>query len=407
MKIDIYEDGISYVTDEVSTVPTERANLNEENRIKFVTDLAAVSRGAYESRNPKKRYESLLREAAPTHQEIIDSLDKQQCPECSSVKIMSSIRGGDGALSLLCDDCGYVETGESYAEKRMINERWAYKYKLSPSRPLEFLPVVLGYNYDICGPGFINIVREDNTPLNENEGVFQLSITEFSNLLGRYSYLKDGLIYTNMRAVINAGIPYEDIPYNTPSLLKSFKALRAKIPMFVWGQVPNTHTAISKEAQSDRVSDSTDYWLPNDFIYKIKKHIREYTSDNQQNNINRYIEELYSIITIAESDIGNGNPRDDIIKYLLDINQASVTHIFKLLGYRKEIYSRAIYYFKYKECVMTGWATDPNVWDHLFLERNAEKEIHRNWTQKETEEFVNAIKEVVTKSSPRIRKIDS
>jgi len=38
MTIDVYNDNISFVTDEVSTIPTNCANLNEENRIKFVTD---------------------------------------------------------------------------------------------------------------------------------------------------------------------------------------------------------------------------------------------------------------------------------------------------------------------------------------------------------------------------------
>ena len=65
MKIDIYDDGISYVTDEVSTVSANGANVNEENRIKFVTDLAAISRGNYESKNPEVRYKKLLKEAAP------------------------------------------------------------------------------------------------------------------------------------------------------------------------------------------------------------------------------------------------------------------------------------------------------------------------------------------------------
>jgi len=63
MTIEIFDKG--YVTDEVSTIPTHLANANEENRVKFVTDCAAISRGKAESNNPRKRFEHLLKEAAP------------------------------------------------------------------------------------------------------------------------------------------------------------------------------------------------------------------------------------------------------------------------------------------------------------------------------------------------------
>ena len=348
MHIDIYKDRISYVTDEVSSIPTDMSNLNEENRIKFVTDLASVSRGKHESANPAKRYKALLKEAAPTHDEIVRS-------------------------------------------KEDVN----YKAKLSPSRPLEFLPVVLGYNYLECDTGFINIVDVNGGTLDKDNIILQLGITEFNNTLGRYSYMSNGNIYTNMRAVINAGIPYEDIPYNAPSDLKKFKVLRAMIPMFVWAQVPNTHTAISKEAQSDRVSENNKYWLPHDLVERITKYIEDVKDDTTKYTVNTNIGELYSIIAISESDLGDGNPREAIVSYLLNISQVSVQHILKLLGYKKEIYSRAMYYFKYKEVVMTGWNIDPNVWEHLFVERNNIKEVHKNWTQHETEQFVGAIKEIV------------
>ena len=68
MVVDLYL-GSPYngrVSDELSSVKVSEANNNEYNRIKFVTDLASVSRGKDESKNPEKRYNSLLREAAPT-----------------------------------------------------------------------------------------------------------------------------------------------------------------------------------------------------------------------------------------------------------------------------------------------------------------------------------------------------
>jgi len=348
MYIDIYKDNISYVTDEVSSVPINEANLNEENRIKFVTDLAAISRGKHGSANPAKRYKALLKEAAPMHKEVIKSQED-------------------------------------------VN----YKAKLSPSRPLEFIGVVLGYNYLECDPGYINIIDIHGDKLSKDNTILQLTIDEFNNTLGKYSYMANGAIYTNMRAVINTGITYDSIPYNSPDDLKEFKALRAMVPMFVWAQVPNTHTAISKEAQSDRVSENNKYWLPHDLTERITKYVEGYIRDLTKTTINTNIEELYSIIAISESDIGNGEPREAIVSYLLNISQVSVQHIFKLLGYKKEVYSRAMFYFKYKEFVITGWNIDPDVWEHLFIERNNIKEVHKNWTQHETEQFVGSIKEII------------
>ena len=60
-----------YITDEVSSIPTELANLCQETREKFVTDLAAVSRGKDESKNPSVRFKALLKEAAPNSKDDI------------------------------------------------------------------------------------------------------------------------------------------------------------------------------------------------------------------------------------------------------------------------------------------------------------------------------------------------
>ena len=56
---------LGYVDSDPSSVLAWEANVSEENRIKFVTDLAAISRGKSEANNPEKRYQHLLQEAAP------------------------------------------------------------------------------------------------------------------------------------------------------------------------------------------------------------------------------------------------------------------------------------------------------------------------------------------------------
>ena len=49
----------------VELIDSSKANLNEEERINFITSIAAISRGKDFSKNPKKRFEHLLKEGAP------------------------------------------------------------------------------------------------------------------------------------------------------------------------------------------------------------------------------------------------------------------------------------------------------------------------------------------------------
>lgn len=363
MRIDIFGDNISYVTDEVSVIKVEESNLNEENRIKFVTDLAAVSRGKDSSKNPEARYKSLLKEAAPVDHVIYNHLNHD--------------------LELIG----------------------------SPSRPLEFLGVVLKYKFD---SHFITLYTIDDQIINDDNGAIIFTFSVFNNLLGRHSYMDGGLLYTNMRALINSGIPYESIPYNVPEELKDFKAIKANIPMFIWSQVPNTHTAISKEAQSDRVAENTNYWLPED----LRQKVYDYWMKNDYSNKDDTSKDLlnkegtilssygsYSSLVFAKLTIEILAAKDKTqIPYLfingrletnLSPTQYDVQMYFKELGYHREIWSRAMYYFKYKEVVMTGWNNDPKVWEHLFIERSVRPEINKNWTQAETKIFVEKIKEII------------
>ncbi len=318
MKLDIYGDKISYVTDEVSSVKIEESNLNEENRIKFVTDLAAVSRGKDHSKNPPARYKSLLKEAAPQF-----------------------------------DGNGYVKSSKS------------------PSRPLEFIPVVLGVMFN---NNTVNIYD-----LNTKEVIDMFNFEHFSNNLSKFGYLQNDKLYTNMRACINAGIKYDKIPYNSVKDLKDFKAIKAMIPMFVWAQVPNTHIMLSKEAQSDRVAENNNYWLPLDFRIRVYEHVNNNGDESE----------------ICNNLLSFNNKEDMVNSLLKDYSQLDTQNLFKDLGYPREIYSRAMYYFKYKEVVFTGWYNDPKTWKHLFIERNAMPELYENWTQEQTKQFVNCIRSII------------
>lgn len=411
-----------YVTDEVSSVPTELANLTQETREKFVTDLAAVSRGKDESKNPSARFKALLKEAAPNSKEDI-------------------VDGFEGC----------------------------------PSRPLEFAGVIVEFMEltDHNNESYWTIVDATERDKNYDPDYdmhlanVRLSKTDFYNKIVRFSYVEDChwnpsglLVYTNIRTLLNAGVKYEDIPFihtityyqygrnkddlyiviggektsvydisidysvmehdsrkplvfKVKDLLKSgytecdlindfkgghcyvdnryskFKALKLKIPIMCWAQWPMTHTQLSKESQSDRVSEGVGYWLPEDLV----KRIREFKLTDDMTYSDKYVYDSFKELKFVTKD---HILVEEFLTNMLEYWSQNMTQsILKMLGYKREIWSRAPYYFKYKECVVTGWYNDPTTWEHSFLERSVEPESWKNWTQKETKEVLQAVKEII------------
>lgn len=412
-----------YVMDEVSRVPTALANLSQEFREKFVTDLAAVSRGGGYSKNPAARFKALLKEAAPNSKDEI------------------------------------VE-----------------EYEGSPSRPLEFLPVIVEFKQlRDSKSAELYWVMVDDWELDENyEPDFDLHLAgpkfsqvEFFNKVLRFSYStsvewddEGVLVYTNARTLINAGFKYEEIPcigkityrqygnskddlhivlggrkvsvydipvdyevlekikdkpllFNVKDLLNSgydvidicsdyvfnhcyvdnrysnFKAIKLKVPMFIWAQWPMTHTRLSKESQSDRVAEGSGYWLPEDLV----KRIREFKPSDVMSDREKYVYDSFRELQFA---IEDKTLVEDFLSNMLEHWSQNLTQdIFKMLGYKREIFSRAPYYFKYKECVVTGWYNDTTTWQHSFLERSVEPESWKNWTQKETKEVLEVVKKII------------
>lgn len=330
----VYEvgNGLATVSDTPSSVNVNLANLNEENRIKFVTDLAAVSRGKQESTNPASRYKHLLTEAALG----------------------------------------------------------------TASRPLEFLRVIMKYRIE----GFNGDLEITLLDVKEHPVAVVDSDTWF-NKIARYSYIEhnhsgnhsvSGYLYTNMRALINAGIPYSSIPYNDKSdfIGKDNKplafAVRVSAPMFVFNHIV-THTALSKEARSERVTtNSTEkIWLPNDLSAKLLSYVNTIEEDNP---LVTHIGNLVKRINTTNRDLELENYGEYMLNHM---SQVEVHSMLRLLGYRAEIYQRAMLELRYKEWVMVGWANDSNCWEHLFLERSAREDIYKNWTQNETKAVVKAI----------------
>lgn len=408
-----------YITDEVSSIPTELANLCQETREKFVTDLAAVSRGKDESKNPSVRFKALLKEAAPNSKDDITD-------------------GFQGCASRPMEFCPIVCGFEEFTDE--FGDRSFYLYDLK-------------YHDEIDNMDYSN--------------VFKIKEHDYFNKILRYSYFdsKSNILYTNLRTLINAGVEYEKIPFIEFLLYKqygtnkddlfivvggektsiydisidcetlnkkgelftlftsrdlldsgityeeiikdfkeghcfveppytSFKAIKLKVPMFVWSQWPMTHTSLSKESQSDRVAEGVGYWLPEGIINKINE-----TSEEEIDKID-YSQEFIDLQAITSSSDTPAAAKIEFIinSFLNGYPQECVQQILKAAGYKREIWSRAPYYFKYKECVVTGWYNDPTTWKHSFLERSVEPDSWKNWTQKETKEVLQAVKEVIERS---------
>jgi len=274
------------------------SNANEDARIHWTTELAAISRGKDKSANPPKRYKALMTEA---------------------------------------------ESGR-------------------PSRPFEFMPVTMSFN------------QAEDLGIEEHEKAIKLA--KFS-----HADPKSEMLYTNMRALIEAGAEYEKIPYSDDNQV--FAAFRIKAPMFVWAQIV-THTQLSTESQSDRVSEEADYWLPDDLDERL---------DLENNPITRRdIIRKYSMDYVNPP---NGMCAENFVDWMINhAPQSKVQDFLKELGYPREIYSRAPYYFKMKEFVITGLINDDDAWPHFLRERNAYMDDGgpKNWTQPETQEFSFAIR---------------
>ena len=365
MKINIGHKG--YVTDEVSTVDIKDFNSNLENRIKSVTDIAAISRGKLGSNNPSLRFKHLLKEAAYNY----------------SVYVLN--------------ECSHDVLPE--VDERLVN---------TAGRPLEFCPVVLTItNLDPYKQVYTLTSFNGEVIIDEIEDVdlFQLL---------RFSYVDENRnIYTNYRALYNFLVGYfkkygisenpEDIiPFLTyEHEAKKYRVLRVKAPMFVWAQFM-THTQLSKISQSDRVAEQEDYWLPEDIFdrilnYNVSDRDNKSIPTREDMNILEIKNHLINFNnTIKDKDERYEAQYDYLSKiFIYVLVQNEIQDLLKKLGYKREIYSRAPYYFKYKEFVIGGWMNDPHTWGHLLLERDGYSEIRKSWTQKETKEFSIAIREIL------------
>ena len=268
------------------------------------------------------------------------------------------------------------------------------------SRPFEFIPVIFKIlpvvdGYSLCDVELLQTAQRGTSGRIELQVVAteQFAVVEeevYENMIQPFTYKKDGVLYSNFRALINAGIPEEDIPLMNESvsgLYEDYRVIEAYAPMFVWAQF-RTHGRMSMLSQSDRLVERNEYWLPTDFRDKVYSYVDKQTDDEMNPVAIKITNSTFFHISKA---ILESPSHDGVVDVLLKgtnafkLSQQELLEFFKVLGYKREIYQRALYYFKLKKFIIGGWKTDPNTWIHLALERTA------GWTQGTSKDFAGMI----------------
>ena len=255
-------------------------------------------------------------------------------------------------------------------------------------RPLEYYPVIFEV---VFYSHMVNVIPYGI--LDDRYKIKNMDTLDFINKISRYSYLSRlgndrYLLCTNYRTMLNAGWKVEEIPPLPEGWYKDgFKIVKIRCPFFIWAQLM-THTRLSKISQSDRVSGSDEYWLPDDVFERIDKRHNEI--EKLEDNTKAYNRVIFHV---------EKNNFDSLVDALVNkVSQSDAQEFFKELGYPREIWSRAPYYFKMKTFIMGGWTHDPAVWKNLFLERGVyPDEWSKTWVQKETKELCKKIEKIVMK----------
>lgn len=310
------------------SLEAKSSNRDRWNRIKFVTDCSAISRNKDESNNPKERYNSLKVEAALSR-------------------------------------CG---------------------------RPLELCGVIVNFYHKVGKDGRLYVILDLSTDTESKE--ITMDYHKFANSIGKFGFIErvdNGMyqIKTNLRAMVNAGIDEKEVPFNRS--LDGFRVFKLEIPMFVFNQLI-THTMISKESRSERVTtlDDSKYWIPEDFVEKLMSYEVEFKKvaarlEGDDELASRTISAMRALRTQYE----DSKDYPSFIKIMLMQPADAMSMVFKVLGYKKEIYQRSMLELRYKKVIMGAWEHDLT-WKNLLLERGGTT-VWKNWVQPETKKVAEVL----------------
>lgn len=304
------------------------ANKDRWCRVGFVSTCSAISRGKEESNNPKARFDALKKEAA-------------------------------------------------------LN---------TASRPLELCGVIVNFYHKVGKDGRLYVILDLSTDTESKE--ITMDYHKFANSIGKFGFIErvdNGMyqIKTNLRAMINAGIDEKEVPFNRS--LDGFRVFKLEIPMFVFNQLI-THTMISKESRSERVTtlDDSKYWIPEDFVEKLMSYEVEFKKvavrlEGDDELASRTISAMRALRTQYE----DSKDYPSFIKIMLMQPADAMSMVFKVLGYKKEIYQRSMLELRYKKVIMGAWEHDLT-WKNLLLERGGTT-VWKNWVQPETKKVAEVL----------------
>ena len=240
------------------------------------------------------------------------------------------------------------------------------------SRCLEFIPVYL--EFEVFGNRVV-VHLKDNQQTN-------MPLEKFMNTIVKYGFIEPMdrgvfLCKTNLRAVLKAGIPYDQVPYN--DVCKGFRVFKMQIPMFVFNHVV-THTMLSKESRSDRVVklDKGNYWVPENLVERI------YNTDIEERRpilLSNSVKQAYYKL---KDTLDATRHYNSFILAMLDIPTNDLMGLLNALGYPREIYQRAVLEMRYKETILAAWEHE-NTWLNFLRERGGSDDW-KNWVQKETQQ---------------------
>lgn len=240
------------------------------------------------------------------------------------------------------------------------------------SRCLEFVPVL--FEFEVYGNRAI-LHLKDNKQSN-------MPLDKFMNTIVKFGFIENMdrgmfLCKTNLRAMLKADIPYEDVPYN--DICKGFRVFKMQIPMFVFNHVV-THTMLSKESRSDRVVrlNKGNYWVPEDIVERIRNtDIEERRAVLLESGVKKAYYKLRDTLDATKH-------YNSFILAMLSIPTADLMGLLEALKYPREIFQRAVLEMRYKETILAAWEHE-FTWLNFLRERGG-SEDWKNWVQKETQQ---------------------
>lgn len=245
------------------------------------------------------------------------------------------------------------------------------------SRCLEFVPVL--FEFEVYGNRVI-LHLKDNKQSN-------MPLDKFMNTIVKFGFVENMdrgmfLCKTNLRAMLKADIPYEDVPYN--DICKGFRVFKMQIPMFVFNHVV-THTMLSKESRSDRVVrlNKGNYWVPEDIVERIRNtDIEERRAVLLESGVKKAYYKLRDTLDATKH-------YNSFILAMLSIPTADLMGLLEALKYPREIFQRAVLEMRYKETILAAWEHE-FTWLNFLRERGG-SEDWKNWVQKETRQAALAL----------------